>query len=125
MKDMKNLKAVHGTAIYTGGGIYVCIGQLNNGKYFCGSIDYCSVFDADTREINEDEDDLACFWPDWCEKHEIASEELNASHGEIIDMFKDFCKRLDANEEGLTDGYEEFSNYSSGEVYDMIGFVEE
>ena len=121
---MKKLKATHGTAIYTGGGIYICIGQLNDGTYFCGNLDYCCTFDADTRSESED-GDLECLYTDWCEKHMIASAANGSNHGEIIEMFKDFCKRLDACEEGLTDGYEHFSNYCPSEVYDMMHFDED
>lgn len=121
---MKNLKATHGTAIYTGGGFYICIGELNDGTYFYGGMFSCEIFDKDTRTENEDKD-LECFYEEWCKKHRIASEANGKNHGEIIEMFKDFCKRLDAEEEGLTDGYEEYNNYCPGEVYDMMLFDED
>lgn len=110
------MKAIHGTAIYTGGGIYVAIGELDNGYYFYGSDYFCSIFDEDTRTYNFAEDGLACFWNDWCAKHEVKSFDVK----EINDMFEDFCKRLDKKESGLTNGYEKYSNYLPGEVWNRL-----
>ncbi len=114
--DLK-FKATHGTAIYTGGGLYVVIGQLDNGLWFYGGTDFCDIFDEDTRTYDNENDGLACFWNDWCEKHRV---ELDAR--QTYAMYYDFCRRLDNNEPGLTDGYEEYSNYAAGEVVDYIDF---
>ena len=113
------MKALYGTAIYTGGGQYSVIGELDNGYWFCGCSDWCDIFNHDVREQHETEDDLGCFWNDWCEKYDV-TDQFNAK--EIFDMFEDFCKRLDAKEEGITNGYEEYSNYIPGEVCELIDF---
>ena len=112
------MKATHGTAIYTGGGIYVVIGELDNGLWFCGNNDWCGIFDEDTRTYDQENDDLACFWSDWCDQHEVK----DVNKKEVYAMFEDFCKRLDNKEDGITEGYEEFSNYAPGEVADYIDF---
>ena len=114
--DLK-FRATHGTAIYTGGGIYNVIGQLDNGLWFYGGNDYIEVFDEDTRTYDEVNDGLACYWNDWCDKHR-----LEVDKRQLYAMFYDFCQRLDNRESGLTDGYEEFSNYAAGEVTDYIDF---
>jgi hypothetical protein len=56
------------TAIYTGGGIYIYYGQLNNGLYFraCDDFDFISLCDADT---STEEADYCEFY----EEHEKAS----------------------------------------------------
>lgn len=112
------MKATHGTAIYTGGGLYIVIGELDNGLWFYGNSDWCAVYDEDTRAYDYENDGLACCWTDWCEKHEVKDVDLK----EVYAMFEDFCKRLDNKEEGITEGYEEFSNYAPGEVTDYIDF---
>lgn len=112
------MKIINGTAIYTGGGCYSIIGKIDNGLWFNGCNDWCAIYDMDTRTKNED-GDFACFYYEWCEEHERT---LEFSYKEVIAMFKDFCMRLDNNEEGITNGYEEFSNYIAGEVTDMIDF---
>lgn len=112
------MKAIHGTAIYTGGGIYVVIGELDSGLWFCGNNDWCSIFDEDTRTYDNDNDDLACFLNEWCEAHEVK----DVDKKEVYAMFKDFCERLDKKEPDITKGYEEFSNYAPGEVTDYIDF---
>ena len=64
------MRATHGTAIYTGGGIYNIIGETDNGLWFMGGPDWCSLFDSDVTE--EDEyTDMVCYNNDWCEKHEV------------------------------------------------------
>lgn len=113
------MKIVNGTAIYTGGGCYSIIGRIDNGLWFNGWNDWCAIYDMDTRTKNED-GDLACFYNDeWCEEHDKTSE---FDYKEVVEMFKDFCIRLDNEEDGITNGYEEFNNYIAGEVTDMIDF---
>ena len=112
------MKALHGTAIYTGGGFYTVIGELDNDYWFCGNNDWCAIFDEDTRTWDNDNNGLACFWNDWCEMHEVKDFDLK----EVYAMLEDFCKRLDANEPDITKGYEKFSNYLPGEVTDHIDF---
>ena len=114
------MRATHGTAIYTGGGIYNVIGETDNGYWFFGGPDWCSIVDSDIREEDkENNNDLVCYYNDWLEKHEV---KVNVQ--EIYEMFEDFCRRLDAKEPGITDGYEEYSNYIPGEVTDYINFSE-
>ena len=112
------MKALHGTAIYTGGGLYVVIGELDNGLWFYGNYDWCAVFDEDIRTYDEVNHGLACFWNDWCEKHIVNDVDVK----EVYAMFKDFCERLDAKEPDITKGYEKFSNYLPGEVTEYIDF---
>ena len=101
------MKILNGTAIYTGGGFYTVLGRIDNGLYFCGTNEWCSVYDMDTRTENED-GDLVCFEEEWCEKHDKSSE---FDYKEIVKMFKNFCLRLDQEEDGITNGYEDLSNY--------------
>ena len=113
------MRATHGTAIYTGGGIYNVIGETDNGYWFFGGPDWCTIVDSDIRERDEENDCLACYYNNWLEKHEV-----NVNAQEIYEMFEDFCRRLDAKESGITDGYEKYSNYAPGEVTDYIDFSE-
>ena len=109
------MKIKHGTAIYTGGGFYTVIGELDNGLYFNGCNDWCAAFDEDTRTWDEEKDDLACFYNDWCEEHEV-----KVNNKELKAAFKDFCERLAAREPGITKGYEKFSNYDADEVLRLL-----
>lgn len=111
------MKIVNGTAIYTGGGCYSVIGKLDNGLYFNGCNDWCAAFDEDTRTVDKETGDLACFDNAWCEEHEV-----KVNQKELYKAFKDFCERLDSGEPGITMGYEKFSNYSEGEVTNYIDF---
>lgn len=113
------MRATHGTAIYTGGGIYNVIGETDNGHWFFGGPDYCTILDSDVREKDETEDDLACYYNDWLEKHEVKVEPK-----EVYEMFEDFCRRLDAKQPGITNGYDLYSNYIAGEVTNYIDFSE-
>jgi hypothetical protein len=113
------MKAMHGTAIYTGGGLYITIGQLDNGYYFFGYYESCDIFKEDTRAIDEDNNELACLYPEWYEENRIEWDQ-----NEVDEMHKDFCRRLDSGEKDLTAGYERFSNYVAGEVYDYMDFPE-
>lgn len=116
------MKVVRGTAIYTGGGIYVTIGQMDNGMYFVGSEYGIEFFDEDTRSCDEN-DDMCCFWQEWYDEHCI-KDGYDPDDAQVA--FIDFCKRLDAKEEHLTDGYDEFSNYLPGEIYEhLIGDEED
>ena len=112
------MKFTKGIAIYTGGGFYVAIGQTDNGNYFYGCIDWCELFDTDTRTVNE-YDELACMYNEWCDEHIIKS-----NRQEVWKAFEDFCKRLDNNEPNITEGYEKWSNYIPGEVTELIDFSE-
>lgn len=113
------MKATHGTAIYTGGGIYNIIGELDNGLYFFGCWDYLAIYDADVRTYDESYDDLVCYNPNWCDEHMLL---FAFTEEEIEKALHDFCVRLDNEEPGLTDGYEQFSNYCAGEVTKMMDF---
>lgn len=119
------MRATHGTAIYTGGGFYICIGELDNGNYFVGGMDCIEIVNADPRIEIEDFDGWKSYGfddIDWILEHEVEATENGKESNGIIDMFKDFCKRIDNREPNLTDGYEDFSNYCSGEVYEMMLF---
>ena len=112
------MKAIHGTAIYTGGGFYVVIGELDNGLYFHGNNDFLEILNDDPRQL-DDAGELVCYDADWSEKH-CADNTVDIK--EAYAMFEDFCRRLDAGEAGLTQGYEKFSNYLAGEVTEAIDF---
>ena len=118
------MRATHGTAIYTGGGFYICIGELDDGKYFFGGMDSIEILNANPKIEDEDGEWLGNNI-DWILEHTIESTANGKETNEIIEMFKDFCKRLDAKEDGLTDGYQDFSNFCAGEVYDMMLFGED
>lgn len=107
------MRAVHGTAIYTGGGIYNIIGKTDNGLWFFADNDYLAIVNTDIRETCED--GLACYYDRWLEEHEV-----DVSDEEKHKMLRDFCRRLDADEKGLTEGYEGVSNYMAGEVETYI-----
>ena len=113
------MKALHGTAIYTGGGQYSVIGELDNGYWFAGDNWGCNIFSRDVREYDEENGDLAFYWNPWCVLHDVT---YMFDTKDIYEMYEDFCKRLDAKEDGITDGYEEYSNYIPGEVCEMIDF---
>ena len=112
------MKALHGTAIYTGGGFYTVIGELDNGYWFCGNNDWCAIFDEDTRTWDYENVELACFDNEWCEAHEVK----DIDPKEVYAMFKDFCNRLDNEEPGINEGFEQFNNYIPGEVSYYIDF---
>ena len=111
------MRAVHGTAIYTGGGCYTCIGELDNGLWFCGCNDWCEIIDKDSRSEDEN-NDLCVFDNDWMDKHVVKDIDRES----INKMFQDFCKRLDNSEEHIEDGYSKYSNYMAGEVSRLINF---
>lgn len=113
------MKALHGTAIYTGGGIYVLIGELDNGQFFFGDNWCCDIFDADTREIGED-DFLNCCYPEWQEQHIVESDTA-----EVLAMYKDFYTRLANGEPDITDGYEDYNNYIASEILQVMDIEEE
>ena len=119
------MKVLHGTAIYTGGGFYTVLGEFDNGLWFFGGTEWFEVIDADCRTRDEKEDDLAAYYNEWLSKYVV--EEYHTDKKKERAMFKaieDFCRRLDKGEKGLTEGYEELSNYSAGEVTEMIDFSE-
>lgn len=112
------LKIKHGTAIYTGGGMYSVIGECDNGLYFNGNNDWFELIYADPRE-KDYFGDLCVFDNEWMEEHVVK----DFDKLEIYKAFKDFCARLDKNEPEITKGFEEFSNYAAGEVSDYIDFT--
>lgn len=112
------MKITHGTALYTGGGFYSVVGEIDDGNYFVGNTDWCCVVDADPREKDEF-GEWNFFYNEWLEDHDV-----HADAKEIYTMFKDFCERLDANEQDITKGWDELSNYIPGEVTEMIDFSE-
>lgn len=112
------MKITHGTAMYTGGGFYSVIGEIDDGNYFVGNTDWCCVVDADPREKDEF-GEWNFFHIEWLEDHDV-----HVDANEIYPMFKDFCERLDAEELDITKGWDELSNYLPGEVTEMIDFSE-
>lgn len=112
------MRFTKGTAMYTGGGIYVVLGETDNGLYFLGNCDCVDIYNADVREEDEN-GDMACFYPEWEELHRVETSE------DLVEPFKNFCRRLDAKEEGITEGWEAFSNYAAGEVYDYMDFEDD
>ena len=104
--------------MYTGGGIYVVLGETDNKLYFVGDMDGVELYNSDVREEDE-HGDMVCFYPEWQDKHRVETSE------DLAEVYKTFCRRLDAKEEGITKGWEEFSNYAPGEVYDHMYFEDE
>lgn len=100
------------TAIYTGGGIYVYLGELDDGNYFLAS-DWSSGCVGDIRILNEDPrkvDDDECFYPEWQETYLVkdmddTTEEARRMWNEILFYI------IQNNPEG---------NYSISELKDRI-----
>lgn len=106
-------RATHGTAICTGNG-YSVIGEDENGFFFHATTDgWLEILDhdGDPRKLDGN-GDMLCFNAEWTEKHRMAIRNMPVA----IDFILDFTKRLDAEEEGITEGYDDFSNYIPGEV---------
>ena len=111
------MKFAHGTAIYTGGGCYIVIGETDKkGTYFYGCTDFCEIMTLDPRTKNE-YGDLICMYTEEIEPYVIETD-----RDETWRIFEDFCTRLDNEEPNITDGYEDFSNYCAGEVARLIDF---
>ena len=70
MNNPKVKEFVSVTPIYTGGGIYVYLGELANGNYFMasdwsiGCVGDIRILDADPREAGDD-----CWYAEWQEPH--------------------------------------------------------
>jgi len=106
----------HGTAIYTGGGCYIVIGETDeSGLYFFGCTDFCELMRFDPR--TEDENGLICQYYEEIEPYIVETD-----RDETWKLFEDFCNRLDNKEPNITTGYKDFSNYLAGEVSDYIDF---
>ena len=113
------MKITHGTAMYTGGGFYSVIGEVDDGNYFVGNTDWCVVIDTDPR-CKDEFGEWNFFHIEWLEDHNVHDVDAN----EMFFMFKDFCERLDANEQDITKGWDKLSNYIPGEATEMINFSE-
>ena len=111
-KKSANLpKVVAAEASYTGGGIYVFLGELSDGTYFIADYPY-----FDLRIVNEDprptywddfNEDGASYVP-WQETHLIKDVPNDTTKNFFKDMFKWILKN---NPEG---------NYNSGDIEDML-----
>jgi hypothetical protein len=104
---MSKHKIKWATACYTGGGIYIYWGQLENGDHFRAIDDWDMIFicDEDTSLDNE-----AANWPEFYDEHTI--EEI---HGDDFVTFWNAMLRhiIDKNERG---------NYSNNEL--LCRFIE-
>lgn len=60
------MKFIDVTTEYTGGGIYIFMGKLDNGIYFMCDDMYASFLDADPREAGDD-----AYYTEWQEKHDV------------------------------------------------------
>ena len=62
------MKIKHATAIYTGGGVYIYYGQLENGNYFrtCDGWDFIEICNSDTSVEEAD-------YPEFYDKHSIGT----------------------------------------------------
>lgn len=129
------MNVLHGTAIYTEDGTYNIIGEFDNGLWFFGCPKYIAIYTDDIRNEREIFD-ICRNNIKYCEKNLImlyepneedednieeylSEDELEDYHPEVI---RRFCIQLDNEEPGLTNGYEEFSNYTAGEVTAAMGF---
>ena len=111
-KKSANLpKVVAAEASYTGGGIYVFLGELSDGTYFIADYPY-----FDLRIVNEDprptywddfNEDGASYVP-WQEAHLIKDVPNDTTKKFFKDMFKWILKN---DPEG---------NYNSGDIEDML-----
>lgn len=71
-KKYHELKIVSVNAIYTGGGIWNYMGELESGKFFMAFDDpyyEVMIFDADPRKAGEDGEDA--YYPEWQEAHTL------------------------------------------------------
>ena len=127
IEDMyPSLKIIKGTAIYTGGGIYIIVGKLNDGNYVNTDGCFWDVYSdnakdkVDTSIYEEICDDMCNYeHPQWCDEHRISE---HYRKKDILRAIKKFCKDLDngKGDEYLVDEFKETGNYSSGELKRMI-----
>lgn len=93
---------------YTGGGIYVVLGQLADDTWFMADWDSLGIgvmfLDADVKAAGED-----AWWPEWQENHVIRYLEDNGA--EALDFADAIIEWLGANQPK--------GNYTLGELEDM------
>lgn len=98
-------------AAYTGGGIYVFLGELSDGTYFIADYPYFDlrIVNEDPRPTfwNDDADTSAGYVP-WQEAHLIKDVPNDTTKKFFKDMFKWILKN---DPEG---------NYNSGDIEDML-----
>jgi len=64
---MANKKVIRATADYTGGGIYILTGALQDGTFFMADSPYCvDIYDADPEKAGDD-----AFTNKWHEAHSV------------------------------------------------------
>lgn len=128
IEDMyPSLKIIKGTAIYTGGGIYIIIGKLNDGNIIISNNQGWDILNP--NKTNNDDEYIAR-WDDvsWIldnmyveiyEKYEVNNDYQDR---DVLRAIKKFCKDLDngKGDEYLVDEFKETGNYSSGELKRMI-----
>lgn len=128
IEDMyPSLKIIKGTAIYTGGGIYIIIGKLNDGNIIISSNQGWDILNP--NKTNND-DEFIARWDDvsWIldnmyveiyEKYEVNNDYQDR---DVLRAIKKFCKDLDKGKGDLylIDEFRGTGNYSSGELKRMI-----
>ena len=117
-----SIKIIKGTAIYTGGGIYIIVGKLNDGNYVNTDGCFWDVYNdnamdkVDTSIYEEICDDMCNYeHPQWCNEHRISE---HYRKKDILRAIKKFCKDLDngKGDEYLIDEFKKTDNYMSGEL---------
>lgn len=91
------------TAIYTGGGIYIYYGQLDNGNWFraCDDWEWIAICDSDTSTDEAD-------YPEFYEEHEIGS----LTDDEYVEFWNKMILFILTNKS--------IGNYSPGELEDRL-----
>lgn len=111
-KSSANLpKVVAAEASYTGGGIYVFLGELSDGTYFIADYPYFDlrIVNEDPRPTYWDDDaDTSAGYVPWQEAHLIKDIPNDTTKKFFKDMFKWILKN---DPEG---------NYNSGDIEDML-----
>ena len=121
IEDMyPSLKIIKGTAIYTGGGIYIVVGKLNDGNYII--TDEQSIGIVADNPMEED-DDLSCDYHysniNWIIERDLL---INYKIENLLKAIKKFCKDLDngKGDEYLIDEFKETDNYMPGELMTYV-----
>ena len=115
-----SLKIIKGTAIYTGGGIYIVVGKLNDGNYIIANEQSIGIV-ADNPM--EEDDDLSCEYHynniNWIIERDLL---INYKIADLLKAIKKFCKDLDngKGDEYLIDEFKETDNYMPGELMTYV-----
>ena len=95
------------TACYTGGGIYIYYGQLENGLYFRACDEFDAIYICNANTSTEE--------ADYCEFYEAYTvEELKG------ELFKNFWNKMLLHIIDKKTAFDECNNYSTNELKNRI-----